>query len=150
MRDVGHHVSSVDRWLDGVGAGLSSAALVSLFDDAIARLTTRIRATLGEVTLTAIVGRVLRNASDKYPNLSVLEADPSGQVKFSGLTDNCRDIDPADLRHALRFVMIELLTVIGNLTAEILTEDLHSELGKVKAPKRSRRKSKKAGESYEV
>jgi hypothetical protein len=35
------------------------------------------------------------------------------------------------LREAIQFVLVELLTVVGNLTAEILTPALHSELSNI-------------------
>jgi len=40
----------------------------------------------------------------------------------------------SELRDALRFILVELLTVIGNLTAEILTPELHLEIYSVVLP----------------
>jgi hypothetical protein len=37
----------------------------------------------------------------------------------------------------MRFVLVEFLTVIGNLTAEILSPELHADLGRVAVPKAS-------------
>jgi hypothetical protein len=46
------------------------------------------------------------------------------------------------LQEAIRFVVLEFLVVIGNLTGELLTPSLHSELSKVvaiNAPLRGKR-----------
>ena len=41
----------------------------------------------------------------------------------------------SELVEGIRFVLVEFLTVLGNLTAEILTPELHSELSNVVLPK---------------
>jgi hypothetical protein len=43
-------------------------------------------------------------------------------------------VDAIELREAIRFVLVELLTVLGNLTAEILTPALHAEISRVARP----------------
>jgi hypothetical protein len=40
-----------------------------------------------------------------------------------------------ELVAGIRFVLVEFLTVLGNLTAEILTSELHAELSNIVLPR---------------
>ncbi|WP_129575938.1 MULTISPECIES: hypothetical protein [Sorangium] len=116
--------------MDRVAQGLPPDRFAHLFERAFSALWRRAHVTLGEVTLGAIVDRVLYYASERYPVLSSLEVNSAGlycvelQVLAGGLP---RD----ELAEGLRFILVEFLTVLGNLTAEILTPALHAELSKV-------------------
>ncbi len=90
--------------------------------------------TLGEVTLTAIAGRVLHNASEQFPLFSSLKVERPTGLHFGALRERIRAGDDSGLREGSRFVLVEFLTVLGNLTAEILTPELHAELSKVALP----------------
>jgi hypothetical protein len=112
-------------------SGLSPDQLVGLFEKAMAAVWRRTYAALGDITVAAIVDRVLYNATEKYPVLRSLTLDTSGvnfdefRVRAAGSISN------RDLSEAIEFVIVELLTVVGSLTAEILTPVLHSELSSV-------------------
>jgi hypothetical protein len=80
------------------------------------------------VTLTAIVERALYTATEQFAFLASLEVHASG-LRCQALRSQ------AGLRHdqvsaAIQFVLEEFLTVLGNLTAQILTPALHAELSK--------------------
>jgi hypothetical protein len=90
----------------------------------------RAHQTLGNVTLSAIVDRVLYVAAEKYPILAALELTESG-IHCQGLHQRAGMLDRGELAEGVRFVMVEFLTVLGNLTAEILTPALHAALSKV-------------------
>lgn len=128
MVDEGQHAACVDEWLGRTAKGLSSEALLRLFEAAIGAVWTRTKTTLGEVTLTAIAERVLHNASEKFSLLWSLKVEPTGGIQCRELRDRIGSVQLSELREALRFVLVELLTVIGNLTAEILTPELHLEI----------------------
>jgi len=83
------------------------------------------------VTLTAIAERVLHNASERFSLLWSLKIEPTRGIQCRELSDRIGSVEPAELREAIRFVLVELLTVLGNLTAEILTPALHAEISKV-------------------
>ena len=83
----------------------------------------RAQQTLGEVTLGAIVDRVLYTARERHPSLGGLSLEATGFV-----FDEPQSAEPLD---GLRFVVIELLSVLGSLTAEILTPALHAALSAV-------------------
>lgn len=96
----------------------------------MAALWNRAHLTLGDVTLAAITDRVLYNAAEKFPPFESITVGPAG-MDFEGLREEGAVLDGDDLAEGVRFVITEFLTVIGNLTGEILTPALHSELSKV-------------------
>lgn len=122
------HDAAVTTWLEGAARGRSVDSLIRAFEHAFAALWQRSHLTLGEVTLFAIVDRVIHTATEQYPLLASIEVDPSGL--------HCRDLASREgLRldqasAAIRFVLVEFLSVLGNLTAQILTPALHAELSK--------------------
>jgi len=132
--DEGQHAACVDDWLSRSAKGLSSEALLRLFEAALGALWTRTKTTLGEVTLTAIAERVLHNASEKFSLLWSLKVEPTSGIQCRELRERIGSVQLSELRTALRFVLVELLTVIGNLTAEILTPELHLEIYSVVLP----------------
>jgi len=71
----------VDAWMEHA-AGLPAARLVDLFDLGFAAMWRRAHLTLGEVTLTAIVDRVLYSAAERFPGFSALAVDTNG-LRFS-------------------------------------------------------------------
>jgi len=134
MLDEGQHARCVDAWLEGSGTGLAPDALLRLFEAALDAVWIRTNTTLGEVTLTAIAERVLHNASEQFSLLSSLKIEPARGIQCRELSVRIGSVDAAELREAIRFVLVELLTVLGNLTAEILTPALHAEISRVALP----------------
>jgi hypothetical protein len=129
MADGGHQLA-VDGWLARVAAGRSVESVIQAFEQTFAALWQRSVVTLGEVTLTAIVDRVLHTAMEEYPVLGSIDASASASgVGWQGLRAHA-DLRPEQVFPALRSVLVEFLTVLGNLTAEILTSALHDELSK--------------------
>ena len=139
--DATRHAVQVDAWLKRSAKDLSPEVLLQLFETAFGALWARTTTTLGEVTLTAIAERVLYNASEKYPLFSSLEVEPAGGIQLRELRARISSVRASELQEAVRFVLVEFLTVLGNLTAEILTPELHSELSNV-APQRTKAKGK--------
>jgi hypothetical protein len=130
--DEANHAAFVEAWLDEAAkspTSLPPAQLVSLFERAMGALWQRAHVTLGEVSLSAIVGRVLYTASEQYPILSTLKIEGTG-IRFDEFRQGAVEQD-GDLPEVARFVLVEFLTVLGNLTDEILTPALHAELARV-------------------
>jgi hypothetical protein len=136
LLDEGHHAACVDAWLERAAPGGSQSleGLLRLFEAALSALWSRTKTTLGEVTLSAIAERVLHNASETFPFLASFEVDPKDGIQCGDLRERRDALRDAELKEGLRFVLVEFLTVIGNLTAEILTPELHAELTQVGAP----------------
>ena len=134
MIDEGQHAAWVDAWLDRSAKSLSPELLLQLLEAALGAVWGRTRTTLGEVALTVIAERVLHNASEKFPVFASLKVEPAGGIECSELRERISSAHGSELRDGIRFVLVEFLTVLGNLTAEILTPELHEELGSVALP----------------
>jgi hypothetical protein len=134
MPEQGQHAAVVDAWLERSGKDLPPEVLLGLFEAALGALWARTTTTLGEVTLSAIGERVLYNASETYPLFSALKVEPTGGISFRELRERSSSVQDAELTEGIRVVLVEFLTVLGSLTAEILTPELHSELSKVALP----------------
>jgi hypothetical protein len=131
------HIKYVSEWMKRA-ATVSQDELAGLFEKAMSALWHRTYSALGDITVAAILDRVLYNAAEKYSVLSSLKLGPGG-VDFAEFRHQAGTINDRELKEAIQFVLAEFLTVVGNLTAEILTPALHSELSKVTL-KDSRRK----------
>ncbi|HZL16248.1 MAG TPA: hypothetical protein VFG23_00755 [Polyangia bacterium] len=134
MIDEGHHAACVEAWLTRSAAASSPETLLRLFEAALGAIWLRTKTTLGEVTLTAIAERVLHNASEKFSLLWSLKVEPAAGIQCRELRERIGSVPPTELLGAVRFVLVELLTVLGSLTAEILTPELHAELYNVSLP----------------
>jgi hypothetical protein len=132
MRERNPHSDVVSTWRDGRAGPLSSQALVELYERALDALWRRAHLCLGEITLMAIVERVLHDGTERFPHLAALKIETSG-VNFGELRQPARALDAALLDESLSFLLVELLRVLGTLTGEILTPGLHAELHKVQA-----------------
>lgn len=80
---------------------------------------------LGEATLTAIMKRVLHYSTEKYPFFESIEIHPGG-IEFGASATAVED----ELRDGMRFMLVEFMSIVGNLTADVLSAALHSELSK--------------------
>lgn len=141
MAEENHHTDGVDAWMARAGRQLPPDRLLRAFDDAFAAMWRRAHPTLGDVTLTAVVDRVLYVAAERYPSLSSLKVEATG-LRCEELHQRAQDLNGDHLAEGLRFVLVEFLTILGNLTDEILTPALHEELSKPPPGKRANPDSK--------
>jgi hypothetical protein len=130
--DKSDHRARVEAWLDRAAKEARPEQLLEAFERAFGAIWRRSRVTLGDVTLMAILDRVLYTAAERYPLLSPLEVDESG-LRSDKFRQRAGGLRPDDLVDGIRFILVEFLTVLGNLTADVLTPALHSELAKVAA-----------------
>lgn len=130
MVDETGHGARVDAWLERAAKGLPAEGLLEVFEQGFASLWRRAHQTLGEVTLNAIADRVLYNAAEQHPILSPLRIEAAG-LRCQELRENAGTLHLDQLAKGIRFALVEFLTVLGNLTSEILTPSLHAELSKV-------------------
>ncbi len=123
------HQIVVDTWLERSIDHTASLEVVRLFHAAFESVWIRAVTTLGSVTLAAIGERVLHKATAKYPFLSAINTRPNGEVRWKeAMHERLTSVSRSELIDGLRFGLLEFLTVIGALTAEILTEELHAAL----------------------
>jgi hypothetical protein len=126
VRGANDHEGAVTAWFGRAAQDRSVDSLIQAFEDAFAALWRRSHVTLGEVTLMAIVDRVIHTASEQYPLLTSVEVVATGLGCQSLRSQD--GLRPDQVSAAIRFVLVEFLTVLGNLTAQILTPALHAEL----------------------
>jgi hypothetical protein len=126
------HRACVEAWVDGADNEAPPEQLLDAFERAFGAIWRRAHVTLGDVTLMAILDRVLYTAAERYPLLSPLEVNQSG-LRSDTFRQRAGGLRPGDLADVIRFILVEFLTVLGNLTAEVLTPALHAELTKVAA-----------------
>ncbi len=130
MVDAHKHGACVSAWMERAANGLPPERLLPAFEQGFAAVWGRANRTLADVTLMAILDRVLYVAAEQYPFLSVLKVEANG-LRCQELQARAESVEPDQLAQGIRFVLVEFLTVLGNLTAEILTPALHAELLKV-------------------
>ncbi len=120
------HDAVVAAWMKQADR-LDPAQRWQFFEQALGALWRRAHRTLGDVTLMAIVGRVLHDAAQRVPLFGALTVEASG-FRCDALRERASTADPHELAEGMRFVLIEYLTVLGSLTADVMTPALHSEL----------------------
>lgn len=124
---VPNHVAVVDAWLKRSIGERSSVEAAGLLRAVFESLWSRAVTTLGTVTLIAIAERVLHTATTRYPFFSAVNTRPNGDTQWKQhLQDRLGAVPKLELIEGARFALIELLTVIGRLTAEILSQELHA------------------------
>ena len=128
--DAHQHSACVTSWMERATKGLPPERLLQGFEQGFAALWGRANRTLADVTLMAILDRVLYGAAEQYPFLCVLKVEAKG-LRCQELQARADSLEEDQLAAGIRFVLVEFLTILGNLTAEILTPALHSELLKV-------------------
>jgi hypothetical protein len=144
MVDQSGHAACVDAWMASATPGLAPGQLLHAFETAFVALWRRAHITLGDVTLTAIVDRVLYGTAERFPMLAPLRVGPGG-LEFHELHQRASGLDGPELAEGLRCALVEFLTVLGNLTAEILTPALHAELRSlISGPRPVRSEEKKS------
>lgn len=130
MVDAHEHGACVNAWMERATNGLPPEWLLPAFEQGFAAVWGRANRTLADVTLMAILDRVVYVAAEQYPFLSALKVEANG-LRCQELQVRAESVEHDQLAEGIRFVLVEFLTVLGNLTAEILTPALHSELSKM-------------------
>lgn len=78
----------------------------------------------------AIADRVLHTACERFPVLSTLRLRDGGP-DFQAFKERSAAIPTDQLEPGIRFILTEFLSVLGDLTADILSPALHQELAQV-------------------
>lgn len=121
------HLKAVELFEKKKAGGLSFDKQLQLFKKAFECIEKRTLRTLSSITLLVVLDRVLHQSKDKYSLLSELKIDQKG-LSFDSLIHNINKHNSEQLIEALRYLMVELLTVLGSITADILSAPLHKEL----------------------
>ena len=120
------HEQCVNAWLEARGARLAdNTRITELLLAGLKAIWQRARPSLGEVTLAAIVQRAIHTAERHHEELAELGL----RVTESGSIGIANTLAPrVDLRDAVARVLVEVLRVLGGLTAGALTPALHAAL----------------------
>ena len=146
MEELNDHGALVERWLEQAMKSVPPGGRSACLEVALGALWRRARRTLGEVTLGAVTSRVLFFAATKYPFLPKAAVGADG-VRFEAAEKAFAAVEEETAVEAFRFVLVEFLSVLGNLTDEVITPSLHSELStlKVRSSKRPARSPRRKG-----
>jgi hypothetical protein len=127
MIEENDHRACVEAWMVRAARDLPPERLIQAFEQGFGALWQRALQTLGDVTLTAIADRVIFNAAERYPVFAGLRSEMTA-LQWQELRDSVGSTQRDDVAAGIRFVLVEFLTVLGNLTANILSPSLHTEL----------------------
>lgn len=123
------HAKLIDDWEKAVATKIKQEQHIKLIEKAIKVVEARSLHTLSSITYSVIVDRVIHQSSKKYPLLLKTNLK-SGSFNFKEVhQDNSHSRQM--VLEALRFLLLELLRILGRITAEILTTPLHQEILKV-------------------
>lgn len=134
------HGVLVAAWMKTAGDGLPPARLVDLTERAFAAIWSRAQLPLGDVALAAIADRVLCSAGDEFPLLAPITVGVTA-LRFEALRKRSADLDRDALTEGLQRIVAEFLSVIGRLTAEVLTSALHARLSAVTLGEQAERRT---------
>jgi len=120
------HEQCVDAWLTSRDASnADKTALTALLLAGLRGIWQRARPSLGDVTLTAIVQRAIHTSERRHIELVQigLHVTDAGTIELTNPS-----APRVDLRAAVACVLVEVLHVLGELTASALTPALHAAL----------------------
>lgn len=123
------HRRIVEKW-ESSSASLSDDQKIRLFVKAFGKIEERALKTLSSVTLHVVLDRVISQSAEKFPFLSEVKIEAQG-LTFDHLLRNINNHNSENVIEALRSLLIELLSVLGSITADILTSPLHKALMEV-------------------
>lgn len=110
--------------------GFDCAQIAQIYAFAIQAIEKRSLVTLSSITVKVVADRVLHENREKFPLLALVTLEEQ-RMNTSRLSEGIADYGIEDVRNSLRHLLVQLLTVFGNITADILTEPLHRELLKI-------------------
>jgi hypothetical protein len=125
------HRPHVERLMGRLPEHATAEQLVAAFQQSVTALWQRAALPLGSITLTAIVDRVLHDGSTTHPLLAMLDIDDETGVRFDKLRNKVTAQDAQQVRDGMSDFLLRFLTVVGNLTGDILTPALHARLDDV-------------------
>ena len=118
-------------------AGTGQGDVVHVLGGALAVVWNTARSTLGDATLVAIFHRVFSNAKRKHRLIENLQLEPNEECFRRLAARPTPAADSRELTPAVRSLLVELLSVLGTLTAEVLTPRVLAELDRYGGPPRA-------------
>ena len=124
------HQDIVSLWEEKNIKGLCRDQAIQVFQNALQALQQRCLVTLSNITLQVILDRIIHQGIEEFPLLMEINLELDG-LNFSNLHQKKDHFELSEINKAFRYLLIETLTIIGNITSEVLTAPLHKELMEV-------------------
>lgn len=120
------HSKFVEDWESRSLKDLSPVEQIQLFESVIRAVERRACVTLSNITLLVILDRILSLGKTNFPVLAEVSLD-NNSLCFKALHNN-QKFNSDEILIAKRFILTELLRVLGRITANILTLPLQKEI----------------------
>ncbi len=124
------HRDIVILWEEKNIKDLGTDQAIQVFGNALQTIERRCLITLSSVTVQVVLDRIIHQGIEKFPLLVEVTLESTG-LNFSSIHQKKEHYNAHEINNAFRYLLIELLTVIGNITSEVLTAPLHKELMEV-------------------
>lgn len=121
------HKELVNLWEEKNTKDLRDEQLIQVYGGAFQAIERCSLATLSRVTINVVIDRVLHLGSGKFPILLLVEIELSG-LSLKGLIQNIKNYKTEEIKETFSYLLVEFLTVIGNITSDVLTASLHKSL----------------------
>jgi hypothetical protein len=122
-----NHSLKVDAWIRVVTPGLTTPALIDLFEKATTRLWSRGCLTVSDVTLHALADRALFNSAQAYPVLLALKLDHTG-IQWGEFRKLGAKLNRDDVIRSVSYFITEFIAIASSITDDILSAPLHDAL----------------------
>ena len=130
-----YHSETIETWIQKSTGKLSSQNLSEFLELAINDIILKAQTSISEVTVLAILERVLYNSAERYSLLREVKIE-NDKLQFAMLHPSYKSYSNSEIREAFHYLITEFLFIIGNLTGEQLTPIMHDELKLIKKKKR--------------
>lgn len=124
------HAEYVAAWMERAAKDASVTSLLLMFEGAWSSLCRRAESAVGQVVLESISELVLSKSVEQHRFLSPLKLEGNG-VSSKLISKSAGAMEKRELQEGLCFMLAELLTVIGDLTDQVLTPGLYDELSRI-------------------
>jgi hypothetical protein len=129
--ETNRHAEQVEAWIKEVTPALSSEQVIQLFDLTLKSLWMHAQTQSSTTVLKAILERVIFNLNRRYYFLELIELTQNGAI-LDALYKSPRKLDRADTLMAFQLVITDFMALLGALTNDVVSPDLHRELLKIK------------------
>ena len=127
IKNYQYHSNKVRDWIESVTPGLSPPELIELFEFTITKLWSRSCIMIGDVTLLAILDRVLASFTETHKISFPLSIDSAG-IRWDNLRKSGAKLKPDEIILALTYFATEFIAIAGSITGDLLSGPLHKEL----------------------
>jgi hypothetical protein len=126
MDEVVEVAEAVDKCIERLNHDIPLEKRGEVLAQLVGALWVRMSRTLSEVTLEAIFERALFHSKEKFPFLASFKIDHTKPLISSFISPT--NVENQQLIAAFRYLIIETIELIGNLTSNILIAGLYQEL----------------------